>query len=161
MTWTATQDTTAASAALVPSVTSANAPAAFTIPAGARVRAVTGTLYTMEIGIARVDEDFSTDGTFSDFSTRHKQPVTFRAGETIELLAPRGNGMFRIAHGGRVIDANLYRLGTEESCKAPNARCAGVITKAPATEWWVMVLTDGKQTGWISEPGRFKRGRCK
>ena len=159
--WTATQDTAAASAALVPRAASTNAPAAFAIRGGARVRAVTGTLYTIELGAARVDEDFSTDATFTDFSTRHKQPVTFRAGETIKLLAPRGNGMYRIDHSGRVIDANLYRLGTQESCRMPNARCAGVITKAPVTEWWVMVLNDEKQTGWISDPARFTRGPCK
>jgi len=158
--WTARDATQAAAAAPVPGAAAPPAPA-FTIPAGAVVRAVTGTLYTLETGTARVDEDFSTDATYTDFSSRHKQPVTFLAGETIELLAPRGDGSYRIVHDDRVIDANLYRLGTAESCKAPGARCAGIITKEPVTEWWVMVLTDAKQSGWISDPSRFTRPGCR
>jgi hypothetical protein len=159
--WTAHEATAAASAPRVPGSAPGVAASSFTIPAGGVVRAVTGTLYTVETGMARVDEDFSTDATFTDFSTRHKQPVTFLAGETIELLAPRGNGVYRIVHDERVIDANLYRLGTPESCKAENARCAGVITKAPVTEWWVMVMNEAKESGWINDPGRFARGSCK
>jgi hypothetical protein len=158
--WTAKEATPAASAVPVPGAAPSAAPPAFTIPAGAVVRAVTGTVYTLEAGTARVDEDFSTDATYTDFSSRHKQPVTFLAGETIELLAPRGNGAYRIVHDGRAIDANLYRLGTPEACRAANARCAGVVTKAPVIEWWVMVLTAEKQSGWIKEPARFMRGGC-
>jgi hypothetical protein len=159
--WTATQATPVASAAPVPGAPKVDAAPAFTIPAGAVVRAVTGTMYTLETGSARVDEDFSTDATYTDFSARHKQPVTFLAGETIELLAPRGSGAYRIVHDGEVIDANLYRLGTPESCNAANARCAGVITKAPVIEWWVMVLDAEKQSGWIRDTDRFTRGSCK
>ena len=159
--WTANEAATAASAARVPGAAPAVAASTFTIPVGGVVRAITGTLYTVETGTARVDEDFSTDATFTDFSTRHKQPVTFLAGETIELLAPRGNGVYRIIHDDRVIDANLYSLGTPESCKAENAHCTGVITRPPVTEWWVMVLNEAKQTGWINDPGRFTRGSCK
>jgi hypothetical protein len=159
--WTAIQLTTAFADAPGRGAAPITAPAAFTIPPGGVVRAVTGTLYTREPGAARVDEDFSTDATFTDFSTRHKQPVTFLAGATIELLAPRGNGVYRIVHDGRVIDANLYRIGTPEECKAAHARCAGTITKAPRTEWWVLVLNAEKQSGWIREPERFTRGRCR
>lgn len=159
--WTAKEATPVVGAARVPGAAPTVAAPAFTIPAGGVVRAITGTLYTVETGTARVDEDFSTDATFTDFSTRHKQPVTFLAGETIELLAPRGNGVYRIVHDDRVIDANLYRLGTAESCQPANPRCAGVITKAPVTEWWVMVLNEEKQSGWINDASRFTRGACK
>ena len=157
--WTALRDTSAV--ADPPRPGDASAPAAFTVPPGTMLRAITGTLYTLEAGSARVDEDFSTDATFTNFSTRHKLPVTFLAGETIELLAPRGAGVYRIVHHGRVIDANLYRVGTPESCKAPNARCAAIITKPPVTEWWVMVLNAHKESGWIREPEKFTRGACK
>jgi hypothetical protein len=158
--WTAKEETPAASEALVASAAPA-LPPAFVIPAGAVVRAVTGNLYTIETGTARVDEDFSTDATYKDFSTRHKQPVTFHAGDTIELLAPRGNGVYRIAHDGQAIDANLYRVGPPESCAAPGARCAAVITKPPAIEWWVMVLNAELQAGWIKDPRAFTRGSCR
>lgn len=130
----------------------------FTIASGDVVRAMTGTLYTIERGRARVDEDFSTDASYADFSARHRQTITFRAGDTIELLAPRGPNVFRIEHNGKVIDANLYRVGTQESCGAGNARCAGMITKQPVTRWWVMVLNADKQVGWIETPDRFIRG---
>ena len=160
-TWVAREATPAASAAPARGADPVQAPPAFTIPAGATVRAITGTLYTIETGSARVDEDFSTDATYKDFSPRHKQPVTFLAGETIELLAPRGEGAYRIVHDGEVIDANLYRIGSAESCKAPNARCAGIVTKQPVTEWWVMVLNAANQSGWIRDANRFVRGNCK
>jgi hypothetical protein len=159
--WVAKEATPAASAAPARDSDAAQAPPAFTIAAGAPVRAITGILYTIETGSARVDEDFSTDATYKDFSLRHKQPVTFLAGETIELLAPRGGGAYRIVHDGEVIDANLYRLGTADSCKAPNARCAGIITKQPVTEWWVMVLNAANQSGWIRDVNRFTRGNCR
>jgi hypothetical protein len=160
-TWTAREETPAFAVARVPGASAPAADPAFTIPAGGAVRAVTGTLYTVETGTARVEEDFSTDATFTDFSTRHKQPVTFLAGEMIELLAPRGNGVYRIVHDDRVVDANLYRLGTPASCKAANVPCAGIITKEPVTEWWVMVLNSEKQSGWINDPTRFARGTCR
>jgi hypothetical protein len=158
--WTAKEATPAVTAPPLPGAAPAGGAPAFTIPAGAVVRAVTGTMYTLETGSARVDEDFSTDATYTDFSERHKQPVTFLAGQTIELLAPRGDGSYRIVHNERVIDANLYRLGTPEACKAATARCAGVITKPPVTEWWVMVLYAEKQSGWIRDASRFQRGSC-
>lgn len=157
--WTAIQETAAVAAPLVPTATTGTS--AFTVPAGAVVRAVTGTLYTLESGTARVDQDFSTDATSTDFSARHKQPVTFIAGKTITLLAALGNGVYRIQHDGRVLDANLYRIGTIESCADVSARCAGVVTKPPVTEWWVMVLDAEKRTGWINQPARFVRGACK
>jgi hypothetical protein len=157
--WTAIKETRAVAAPLVPAAPTGTS--AFTIPVGAVVRAITGTLYTLEAGAARVDEDFSTDATFTDFSTRHKQPITFSAGETITLLAARGNGVYRIEHDGRFVDANLYRVGTTESCAAAGAHCAGVVTKPPVTQWWVMVLNADKQAGWINDPGRFVRGPCR
>jgi hypothetical protein len=159
--WTAKEETVAAAASFLPGVTPSDTPPAFTIPAGAVVRAMTGTLYTIEAGTARMHEDFSTDATYTDFSARHKRPVTFLAEETITLLAPRGNGVYRIEHDGRLLDANLYRIGTPEACAAENARCAGIITKPPVIEWWVMVLNTDKQAGWITDPARFERGRCR
>ena len=160
-TWTALQPVPAVADVPAPGAARTSAPAAFTIAAGAIVHAVTGTLYTIEKGAARVDEDFSTDATLSDFSTRHKRPVTFLAGETIELLAPREKGVYRIMKDGRVVDANLYQIGTPESCKTASARCAGIITKQPVTEWWVMVLNQERQSGWIRSPEHFARAGCR
>ena len=138
--WTAKQETVASAAALVPGVTGTETSSSFTIPVGAVVRAITGTLYTIESGTARMHEDFSTDATYKDFSARHKQPVTFQAGETIVLLAPRGNGVYRIEHGGQVDHVNLMLINNADACAAAKTPCPGVKTKGPVTEWKVMVL---------------------
>jgi hypothetical protein len=159
--WKAREDTVTLASPRRASAASPHVASAFPIRAGELVRAITGTLYTIAPGTARVDEDFSTDATYKDFSTRHKRPLTFLAGETITLLAPRGGGVYRIQDDTGVFDANLFRIGTLESCTEPNARCAGVITRPPVFEWWVMVLNAEQRAGWIDDPSRFVRGSCK
>jgi hypothetical protein len=159
--WTARDATPVWAAPLVAGESTTDATPAFILPAGTVVRAVTGTLYTLETGTARVRDDFSTDATYMDLSARHKQTVTFHAEETIELLAPRGAGVYRIRRNDRVLDANLYQVNTSEACAA-TARCAGVITKPPVTRWWVMVLDPAGRTGWIVDPvDRFQRSGCR
>ena len=161
MAWTAREETRVWAEPLVSVQSTEEATPAFIIRAGSVVRAVTGTLYTLETGTAQVRADFSTDATYMNLSARHRQTVTFQAGDTIELLAPRGAGLFRIRKNDRVLDANLYQLDTPDTC-ATNSRCAGIITKRPTTRWWVMILDRENGSGWIVDPpGRFDIPPCR
>jgi hypothetical protein len=127
----------------------------FTVQPGETVRALTGTLFTLSTGTLRVDEDFSTEATYSDFSDRHRQMVTLNAGETRDLFAVRGESIYRLTHKGAIVDATLRRVGTREACARARPSCAGVVTKPPVTRWWVMVMNGQKAVGWIEEPRNF------
>jgi hypothetical protein len=127
----------------------------FVVNAGESVRALTGTLFTLRTGTLRVDEDISTDATYSDFSDRHRQMVTLGAGETREIFAIRGETIYRISHKDTIIDANLRRVGTRDTCVRANTACAAVVISEPTTRWWAMVMNARQQAGWIEEPIDF------
>lgn len=159
MMWTAVRETPAWTAPHA-AATAPPEPPSFRIAPGDRVRALTGTLYMLEAGAALMREDFSTDASYLDRSTRHRRTVTLQAQETVSLLAPRGGAVWTIWHRGGAIDANLHRVGNPESCARPGARCAGVVTKVPVTRWWVMVMTRNDQVGWIATPEHFAIPSC-
>jgi hypothetical protein len=127
-------------------------PPLFTIAAGESVRAVTGTVYTLESGVARMRDDFATDASYASLSASHRRVISFRAGEQVELLLRRTAGIWRILRDGRAIDANLYAVMERDACERAGPRCAGTIEKQPVTRWWVMVMTAAKQAGWIEQP---------
>lgn len=155
--WTAKQDTPALSDPLPPDAQAAAGEPAFIVRAGETVRAVTGTLQLLERGRAVMREDFSTDASYANLSARHRQTITLLAGEEVHLLAPRGEGTWRIWHHGRILDAHLYRIAGEDACRARDTACAGVIIREPVTRWWVMVVTARGQTGWVVGSDRFDR----
>ena len=130
--------------------TGAGSPA-FTIAPGESVRTLTGTVYTLERGTARMHQDFSTDASLPSFSPSHKRLITFRADEVVQLLLARGEGVWRIWRDGQVIDANLYTVMEDAACKTASSRCAGAIDTKPVTRWWVMVMNAQKQVGWVEQ----------
>ena len=127
-------------------------PPLFTIAAGESVHAMTGTVYTLASGIARMRYDFATDASYASFSASHRRVITFRAGEQVPLLLRRTGSVWRILRDGRAIDANLYAVMERDACDRAGPRCAGVVEKQPVTRWWVMVMTAGRQVGWIEQP---------
>jgi hypothetical protein len=127
----------------------------FVLQPGESVRALTGTLFTVERGILQVIEDFSADASYPDFSERHRQMVTLNAGETREVFAVRGANTYRIAHKNTIVDANLLRVGTRDVCSRAKPRCVAILTKSPFLKWWVMVMNARNQSGWIEDPRSF------
>lgn len=133
----------------------------FTIRPGDVVRALTGNLYSLEPGVAEMRDDFSTDATYGDFSERHRQTVTFDAGEHVTLLAHLRGDLYRIVHDEVPIDANLHAVGTAAACGQRRTPCAGIITRMPVTRWWAMVMNENQGVGWVQEPSeRFRMPPC-
>ena len=131
----------------------------FVVQPGEAVRALTGTLFTLETGVLRVNQDFSTTATYGDFSDRHRQTVTLNAGETREIFAVRSESIYSIMHKGTIVDALLGLVGTRDACARARTACVGVVAKAPVTRWWVMVMNGQKAAGWIEEPRGFTIAR--
>jgi hypothetical protein len=127
----------------------------FVVQRGESVRALTGTLFTLESGLLQVSEDFSADATYGDFSERHRQMVTLKEGETREIFAIRGDGIYRLAHQDAIVDANLRRVGTRDECSRAKPPCVAVVVKAPITKWWLMVMNARQEAGWIEDPRSF------
>jgi hypothetical protein len=131
------------------------------VRAGETVQAVTGSLQLLRRGRAVMREDFSTDASYANFSARHRQTITLLTGDGVDLLAPRGADTWRVWHRGRIVDAHLYRVATEEACRAPDANCAGIIVRQPTTRWWVMVVNGEQQAGWVEAEDRFEIPACR
>ena len=158
--WTAADDVPAWRARPAPGDTPGGAPA-FVVRRGETVRAVTGSLQVLARGRAVMREDFSTDASYANLSARHRQTITLLAGDDVHLLAPRGGDAWRIWHRGRILDAQLHRVGREDACRAAEASCAGVIVLEPVTRWWVMVAGANGEVGWVDAAGRFDGPACR
>jgi hypothetical protein len=111
---------------------------AFTLPAGATVRADSGNVYVTRPGIVVADRPFPVAET--------PGAPTVAAGDSLYLLDSMGEGFFHTRYQGRIYEtsgAAWFGGGP------PGSTTSGRLVRGAESEWWAHVtLTDGR-AGWI------------
>lgn len=124
--------------ATVHTAPAADAPDAFTVPAGATVRADSGNVYVTRPGIVVADRPFAVAET--------PGAPTVAAGDSLYLLDSMGEGFFHTRYRGRIYEtsgAAWFGGGP------PGSTTSGRLVRGAESEWWAHVtLTDGR-VGWI------------
>lgn len=65
-------------------------------------------------------------------------PIELEAGDTVEVLAPIGEGFHRMRRGDRVVASAGFWEGAE-----------GELVRAPEWEWWVEIQSTEGRRGWV------------
>src|SRR5687768_15350212 len=116
----------------------AGAAEAFTLPAGATVRADSGNVYVTRPGVVVADRPFPVAETPG-------APVV-AAGDSLYLLDSMGEGFFHTRYRGRVYETS----GTAWfGGGPPGSTTSGRLVRGAESQWWAHVtLADGR-AGWI------------
>jgi hypothetical protein len=110
-----------------------DAPVAFTLPAGARVTALTGVVVTVVPGIVELREPMEVQ--------TGQGPVAMNAGEVFYLLTYQGEGFGKIwIKGGVRTDVDLSRFKPK---------------RGPTAVWWIQVRNARGQVGWTRQADAF------
>ena len=76
----------------------------------------------------------------------------FRPGDEVFALTYGGEGWFRVFHNGMLIDASLgfspWGGGAGKTCDKPEF-CFGQLTKELEFYWWMYVLSESGEQGWV------------
>ena len=121
----------------------ADAPIAYKIRKGERVRAMTGVVVTTKPGTVRFQRTVDIN---HGSGTLHLKP-----GQTLYLLTYQGEGFTKAWFEGKLytsVDYSAFSWGTAQK---------------PQSVWWVKVRNAAGQVGWTDEPDKFdgKEALCK
>ncbi len=124
-------------------------PIAFNIRRGESVTALTGVVVISKPGRARIDSP----------------SLTARAGDTVYLLTPHGEGEFKAWNNGNVfvVDTSQFkhpdtRGAGYSSCQERNT-CRGEVLAYPKHIWRVQLRNRDGKTGWTTQALRFSQGQ--
>jgi hypothetical protein len=128
-------------------------PVVFTVAAGERVDALTGTVVTTRAGVARVTAETAEIA----YTREHPSPrgvdqgtVRARRGEVLYLLTPRGEGFYTAWFRGRLLGdveaVTLSRHGTDGQYVEQ-----GGIERDPVIVWWAKIRNARGQVGWTNQ----------
>jgi hypothetical protein len=122
----------------------ADAPVAFRLTKGSRVRAITGVVVTTKPGRVEFHEPFDT-----------RQGLVIQPGETLYLLTYQGEGFTKAWFRGRLlVDLDVSEF-FNNVCDVRPERCKGRVVEAWTRTWWVQIENSSGRVGWSNEPESF------
>jgi hypothetical protein len=123
-----------------------DAPVAFTVPAGAKVEALTGVVVVSRPGRARASREVAIEGL-----------GTLHAGDEVSVLHPVGEGYWLVWREGKQGNA---QVGPKSNRPGPWDPELNPI-ETPDFRWWVQVRDGKGALGWTDAPDNFgDKDRC-